>query len=54
MIKLTKNTLTQMAALLPELDEEDQRSILGGTATTAIPPDLTGSVPVTTSTVSEI
>lgn len=54
MKKLTKNTLKQMAALLPELDEEDQRSILGGTATTAIPPDYTGSIPITTSTVSEI
>lgn len=54
MIKLTKNILTQMAALLPELDEEDQRSIWGGTATTAIPPDFTWSVSVATSTVSEI
>lgn len=48
MKKLTKNTLTQTAAMLPELDEEDQRSILGGTATTATPHEYTGSVPVST------
>lgn len=32
MKKLTKSSLAQMAALLPELDAEDQRCILGGTA----------------------
>lgn len=34
-----------MAALLPELDAEDQRCILGGTATTSIPPNYTGTIP---------
>lgn len=55
MKKLTKNNLDSMAILLPELDEEDQRSILGGTATATVagtttpyPPDYTGAVPETT------
>lgn len=45
MKKLTKNGLAQMAALLPELDEEDQRSILGGTASAPFPADYTGAIP---------
>lgn len=40
-----------MAALLPELDAEDQRCILGGTATTTIPPGYTGTVPEPATTV---
>lgn len=51
MKKLTKSSLAQMAALLPELDAEDQRCILGGTATTTIPPGYTGTVPEPTTTV---
>ena len=54
MKKLTKNSLAEMADLLPELDAEDQRCILGGTASTSVPPDYTGTIPEPTVTTTPV
>ena len=54
MKKLTKNSLAKMADLLPELDAEDQRCILGGTASTSVPPDYTGTIPEPTVTTTPV
>lgn len=54
MKKLTKNSLAEMADLLPELDAEDQKCILGGTASTSLPPDYTGTIPEPTVTTTPV
>ena len=48
MKKQTKSHFLQMANLLPELDVEKQRRILGGTAVAITPPEDVNMIPVTT------
>ncbi len=48
MKKQTKSNFLQMATLLPELDVEKQRRILGGTAVAVTPPEDVNMIPVTT------
>lgn len=54
MKKLTKNNLARMATLLPELNAEHQRGILGGTAVTIGTPDCTEMIPVPTVVTSTV
>ncbi len=54
MKKRTKNNLAQMAALLPELDAEHQRGILGGTAVPVTSPDYPEMIPVSTVVASTV
>ena len=49
-----KNNLAQMAALLPELDAEHQRGILGGTAIPVTSPDYPEMIPVSTVVASTV
>lgn len=49
-----KNNLAQMAALLPELDAEHQRGILGGTAVPVTSPDYPEMIPVSTVVASTV
>ena len=48
MKKQTKSNFVRMVALLPELDVEKQRRILGGTAVAITPPEDVNMIPVTT------
>ncbi|MDE5612945.1 MAG: hypothetical protein K2I90_13135 [Odoribacter sp.] len=48
MKKQTKSNFVRMVALLPELDVEKQRRILGGTAVAITPPEDGNMIPVTT------
>ncbi len=54
MKKRTKNNLAQMAALLPELDAEHQRGILGGTAVPVTSPDYPEMILVSTVVASTV
>ncbi len=54
MKKRMKNNLAQMAALLPELDAEHQRGILGGTAVPVTSPDYPEMIPVSTVVASTV
>ncbi|WP_303035208.1 hypothetical protein [Bacteroides acidifaciens] len=54
MKKRMKNNLAQMAALLPELDAEHQRGILGGTAIPVTSPDYPEMIPVSTVVASTV
>lgn len=54
MKKLTKNNLARMATLLPELNAEHQRGILGGTAVVIGTPDYTEMIPVPTVVTSTV
>ncbi|MDE6451577.1 MAG: hypothetical protein K2L23_04680 [Odoribacter sp.] len=54
MKKLTKNNLARMAILLPELNAEHQRGILGGTAVAIGTPDYTEMIPVPTVVTSTV